>query len=115
MADTPSTDHGPTFGLYMLIAAALAVCTASSFLVNQLVQGQTLTPFTGFALILGVAIIKALLVAAVFMHLKWDWSLLYFLIIPTLILGVMMMTVLLPDGLINPLREATALLQADQD
>lgn len=117
MADTHSTDthHGPTLGLYMAIAAALAVCTASSFIVNQAVHHHSLTSFQGFVLILGVAIIKALLVAGVFMHLRWDWNLLYFLIIPTLILGVMMMTVLLPDGLINAHRESAAALQIDQE
>lgn len=108
MADAPSPEatHGATLGSYLTIAAALAVCTASSFVVNQLVDGKSLTPVAGFVLILGVALIKAFLVALVFMHLKWDWGLLYFLIIPTLILSVMMMTVLLPDGLIAPRRAA---------
>jgi hypothetical protein len=35
------------------------------------------------------------------MHLKFEWSKLYFLIIPVMILGVMMMVVLLPDIVID--------------
>jgi hypothetical protein len=48
-----------------------------------------------------VAVIKALCVAAIFMHLKFEWGKLYFLIVPVLILGVMMMVVLLPDIVIG--------------
>jgi caa(3)-type oxidase subunit IV len=48
-------------------------------------------------LILGVAICKAVLVAMFFMHLKFDWARLYFMIIPVMILGTMMVVVLLPD------------------
>jgi len=90
--------HGPTFRGYMAIALVLAVCTALSFLVNQTVS----TKLAAFILILSVAIIKASLVGMYFMHLKWDWKLLYFLIVPAFILGAMMMIVLMPDILINP-------------
>ena len=89
--------HGPTYQIYMIIAVALAIFTAVSFVVNGQVHNKVLTPFNGFVIILGVAIIKATLVALIFMHLKYDWSKLYFLIIPAFILGTMMMFVLLPD------------------
>jgi cytochrome c oxidase subunit 4 len=86
--------HGPSlFRLYMIVAAILAVCTLMSFVFNQTVSIKVLA----FVLILSVAIIKAVLVAMYFMHLKWDWKVLYFLIIPAFILGTMMMMVLLPD------------------
>ncbi len=62
-------------------------------------------------LILGVAIIKATLVAWIFMHLKWDWRLLYYLIIPAFILGAMMMVVLMPDILLGPLHDNQAEIQ----
>ena len=42
-------------------------------------------------------VVKAVLVAAFFMHLMMDWGRLYFMIIPVLILGIMMIVVLLPD------------------
>src|SRR5262245_21610097 len=102
MADSHETGAhaGPTLQLYLIIAAALAVFTAVSFIVNSLVRGGTLSTNTGFTLILGVAVCKALLVGAFFMHLKFEWGKLYFLIIPAFILGVMMMLVLLPDTVI---------------
>jgi len=46
---------------------------------------------------LSVATIKAVLVAMIFMHLKWDWGRLYFLIIPTFVLAPMFILALLPD------------------
>jgi len=84
---------GPSFKSYIAVFVALTVCTALSFVFNG-VLGQNQT---SMMLILGVAVIKAFLVALIFMHLKLDWSKLYFVIIPVMILTVMMMIVLLPD------------------
>jgi cytochrome c oxidase subunit 4 len=88
---------GPDLRLYMMVAAALAGFTASSFVFNRLVDAKTISHEVGFILILGVAIAKAFLVGMFFMHLKYDWGKLYFIIVPIGILGVMMMVVLLPD------------------
>ena len=49
------------------------------------------------AIILGVAIVKALCVAFIFMHLKFDWGKVYFIVIPVTVMGIMMMIVLMPD------------------
>src|SRR5258705_472940 len=94
--------HGPSFNLYMIIAGILAVCTGSSFIFNYLSRGGSITVVVAFLAILSVAILKAVLVGMYFMHLKWDWKLLYFLIIPAFILGTMMMVVLLPDIFLGP-------------
>jgi cytochrome c oxidase subunit IV len=56
-----------------------------------------ISKFASFLVILGVAIVKAALVGWIFMHLKFDWRKLYFLIVPAFILGAMMMIVLMPD------------------
>src|SRR3954468_392667 len=88
---------GPKFQAYMVVALALAGFTATSFAVNYLVRAHHLTTTMGFVLILGVAVVKALLVGLYFMHLIWDWRTLYFMIIPAFILGAMMMFVLMPD------------------
>src|SRR5262245_56243244 len=90
MADTNhgGEHHGPSFQVYMIIAGVLAVCTALSFIVNQTVS----VAFIAFLLILSVAIVKAVLVGMYFMHLKWDWKFLYFLIVPVFIMGAMMAT-----------------------
>jgi cytochrome c oxidase subunit 4 len=89
--------HGPTMMSYLVVGIALSIFTAVSFGVNYMVQHRGLATETGFALILGVAIVKASLVGAYFMHLKFDWRLVYFMLIPAFILGTMMMIVLLPD------------------
>jgi caa(3)-type oxidase subunit IV len=92
--------HGPSLQLYLTIFIALSVFTIVSFIVNGAVRSESLTPETGFALILGVAVIKAVLVGMVFMHLKYDWGRLFFIIIPVSIMGVLLVVVLLPDILL---------------
>ena len=95
MSDTHAAEHhGPTVNGYLVVFGALAVFTAISFLVNAVLgQGST----AGLVIIMGVALVKALLVATFFMHLKWDWGKLFFMIIPCVILSVMLIVVLLPD------------------
>lgn len=117
MADTTHAGehHGPGFAAYMTVAAALSVCTVASFFFNGLAQNQVITTFVSFALILSVAILKATLVGLIFMHLKWDWKLLYFLLVPAFILGVMMMVVLMPDALLGPSKDAAEQLQIARD
>jgi cytochrome c oxidase subunit 4 len=90
---------GPTFNTYLAVFGALAVFTLLSFLVN-LVFGQH--NVAGAGIILVVAVCKAVLVAMFFMHLKFDWPKLYFIVVPLLILTVMMVIVLLPDAVVNP-------------
>ena len=89
--------HGPTFRLYVVIALALAVFTIVSFIANQLVLQGNITVYAAFVVILGVAIVKATLVGMYYMHLKYEWGKLYFMIIPAFILAAMMMVVLMPD------------------
>jgi cytochrome c oxidase subunit 4 len=85
--------HGPNVKAYMVVFGALSIFTAISFIVNATV-GRNLT---GLTIILGVAVIKAVLVGMYFMHLVVDWPKLYYLIFPTFILAAMFITVLLPD------------------
>src|SRR4051812_48099087 len=90
--------HGPpSMQPYIVVFAALSVFTAVSFVVNYFVRGGHIAAGTGFVIILGVAVVKALLVATYFMHLKWDWGRLYVLIIPALVLAPMLVFALLPD------------------
>jgi caa(3)-type oxidase subunit IV len=99
MTETPDSHghHGPTVQTYLVIGVALGGFTIASFVVNGLYTAGFITAVMGFFIILGVAVVKALLVAAYFMHLKYDWAKVGFMIIPALILGTMMMLVLLPD------------------
>jgi caa(3)-type oxidase subunit IV len=90
--------HGDTGILpYVVVFAALSVFTIISFVVYGAVRSESLTTAAGFAIIMGVAVIKATLVAVIFMHLKQDWGRVYFMIIPALVLGCLMMLVLMPD------------------
>ena len=89
--------HGPTLPVYLAIAAALSVFTAVSFIVSAAGYAHTMG---GLTIILGVAVCKATLVGMFFMHLKYDWFKLYFMIIPVFILAVMMMLVLMPDTVV---------------
>ena len=101
-------DAGPSFQMYLNIFYALCVFTAVSFIVNAMVLDphtpkseqpwyRMISHMTSLWIILGVAICKASLVGAFFMHLKYDWFKLYFMIVPVFILAVMMMLVLMPD------------------
>ena len=83
--------HGPdTIKPYLVVFGALSVFTVVSFVVNYFVRDHHIAAMTGFVIILSVAVVKALLVCAYFMHLKWDWSRLYFLIIPAMVLAPML-------------------------
>jgi cytochrome c oxidase subunit 4 len=93
--------HGPTFQLYMIVAVALAIFTGLSFVFNWMAREKMIGVETSFVLILGVAVCKAVLVGMFFMHLKYEWGKLYFMIVPAFILGAMMMFVLLPDIVIT--------------
>jgi cytochrome c oxidase subunit IV len=88
--------HGPSLRAYYVIFAALCVFTLVSFVVNYFLSHTD--PHAGMAIIMAVAVCKATLVGMFFMHLKYEWMKLYFLIVPVAILGVMMMIVLMPDG-----------------
>jgi caa(3)-type oxidase subunit IV len=79
---------------YLIVFGALSVFTAISFVVYELFPPRSTA---AFLIILAVAVCKALLVAAFFMHLIADWKKVYMMIVPALILGPMLMMVLLPD------------------
>ena len=92
---TPITQggHGPRFRTYIYVFYALCVLTATSFLANLLLgQGHA-----SMWIIMAVSVVKATLVAMIFMHLNFDWPKVYCIIIPVCVMGVMMMIVLLPD------------------
>ena len=96
--ETHSTGHAKA-GItgYLVVFGALVIFTAISFLVNFAERAGSIGKETGFTLILGVAICKAVLVGLFFMHLVFDWRRFYFIIIPVMVLGVLLVIVLLPD------------------
>jgi cytochrome c oxidase subunit 4 len=94
MDNHPTEHHGPNLSAYFVVFAALCVFTAASFAVNQMFHDAATT---AMFIILAVAVCKAALVGIYFMHLKWDWGRLYFIIVPVAIMAAMLLVVLLPD------------------
>jgi caa(3)-type oxidase subunit IV len=96
MADTHAEHaHAPSLQAYMFVFGALCVCTFASFVVNHFLAEND--PHISASIIMVVAIIKASLVAAIFMHLKFDWGKLYCIILPVCVVTVMMVIILSID------------------
>src|SRR5262245_40981655 len=96
--------HGGTIRAYILVFLLLSGFTIVSFAANWAVRNDYMPSLAGmtpqhvsFMIILAVAIVKAVLVAMIFMHLKWDWGKLYFMICPAFILAPFLVLALLPD------------------
>ncbi len=89
--------HGPNVKAYFMVFGALSIFTLVSFLSNYLAHSGAFSHGVSFAIIMGVAVVKAVLVGMIFMHLKWDWGRLFFMIIPAFIIATMMIIVFLPD------------------
>ncbi len=90
-----SHEHaGPNFNTYMMVFGALCVCTALSFAIH-FILGHGLA---SASLIMIVSVIKATLVAAIFMHLMFDWKKLYCVILPVCIVTLMMVIILSIDA-----------------
>jgi len=120
MADAHSAEahHGPEVKAYLVVFACLAVFTLVSFVANYAAHPEQgwITIEESFVIILGVAVVKAILVAMYFMHLKIDWKRVYFLIVPVLILGTMMAIVLMPDIVVgSPNRAQPVHTEESQD
>jgi heme/copper-type cytochrome/quinol oxidase subunit 4 len=96
-ATTDDAAHDMRVNAYITVFIALSVFTALSFIFNHAANKEWISRHVSFVLILGVAVIKAVLVGLIFMHLKFDWGKVYFIIVPIFILGVLMMVVLMPD------------------
>lgn len=91
----PDHGHGDLDSLYLKIFGALVICTAVSFITVS--PAWPLGPDAGHVLVMLVAVVKALLVAMFFMHLKFDWNKLYFMLVPSLVVGTVLICALLPD------------------
>jgi cytochrome c oxidase subunit IV len=90
-------DEDPThYRMYVGVFAALCVATFTSFLVNQLIGAHN--PTLNASLIAAVSIVKAGLVAWIFMHLAADWRRVYGIMLPVVIMAVMMTIILSIDA-----------------
>lgn len=82
---------------YMGVFYILCACTAVSFITVSHFWVSNLGAQSGHMVVMLVAVIKALLVAMYFMHLKYDWFRVYGMMIPTMIMGTLLVLALLPD------------------
>lgn len=89
--------HGDMEPTYYKVFGALVVCTAVSFITVTDAWIHSIGAGAGHTVVMIVAVIKALLVALFFMHLKYDWGKLYFMFVPTLTIATLLPCVLLPD------------------
>lgn len=94
--------HGDIFRTYLMVFGALAILTAVSF-GAYVILGHGMG---SLSVIMLVSIVKASLVAVIFMHLKWDWGKVFGIMLPVVIMAIMMIIVLLPDMLFAPSRIA---------
>ena len=99
--DSGGHDEAALFKAYIKIFIILCVFTAVSFGVNELVRAHVISAMVSLTIIMTVAVIKAGCVAYVFMHLKWDWGKVYCIMIPVVIMCVMLIIVLMPDGVLG--------------
>ncbi|MAT14016.1 MAG: oxidase [Planctomyces sp.] len=85
--------HGSS-KLYLSIFVVLCVCTAVSWLVDELrFENTTLLVVT----VLAIASLKAGFVMLYFMHLKFEENWKYAILVPTIILAIGLPLTLLPD------------------
>lgn len=82
---------------FMKVFGALCVATVLTFSANLLARVGVFGTGFSFVIIGLIAIIKATLVVAFFMHLKIDWKKLFVFIVPVMVLAPMMVIVLFPD------------------
>ena len=111
MAESHSAEahHGPSNAIYWAVFAGLSVFTVVSIVVNLTQRWGALGLEISFLIILTVAVCKASMVGAFFMHLLYDWRTTYFLIVPTMILAALLLIVLWPD-MVLAWREVNAML-----
>lgn len=112
----PEEPHaGPSVTPYLVVFGLLTAFTIVSFAANEAARHEAITTTTSFWIILGAAVIKALLVVWYFMHLNHDWNKVFLMLVPAALLAGVFIVVLWPDGVLiwhehateSPAREAT--------
>ena len=94
MTDHAHEDHASHGAVYIRVFAALCVFTVISYLADWI--GMPNKVMLG-AIVLPVAVAKALCVMMYFMHLKFERNWKYLLLAPTLILAAALPVALRPD------------------
>ncbi len=85
--------HGPTSKSYVMVFAALVVLTSVTVGIANTGLAPGVKTFLAFA----IATIKVLLVATIFMHLRYEkWTIVVFAVVPVL-LAILFILAISPD------------------
>jgi cytochrome c oxidase subunit 4 len=85
------TDISKHVRMYIAIFAALGVLTVVTVLVSFVHLGEAGSHTGNMILGMAIALVKATLVAAIFMHLKWERKIIYLTLIICAVLFVVLM------------------------
>ena len=85
--------HGPSYRNYLMIFMALAILTGLTVLISKTGLGQGTKTFLAFT----IASVKTLLVATIFMHLKFEKSTLVVFAIVPIVLALLFILAISPD------------------
>ena len=90
-----SNEHGGNhFNAYLYVAIALLVLTVVTYFVAESFETTFQRAVSGLL----IAVAKAMLVVAIFVHLRWDWKKkTWFMIVPALLLSAVLLLGLFPD------------------
>jgi len=86
---------GGTTKSFLVVWVALLVMTA----VEVLLAYEQVPPFIMLTALLGLSIVKAALIIAYFMHLKFEKLSLFLTLFPMLVLCIILMFIFMPDSM----------------
>ena len=89
-------NHGG-IGKYLLVFLCLCVLTGASFFTYSSYWPFHATPQVGWAFMMAISCVKALLVILFFMHLLWEANWKYVLTIPAIFMSIFLLLMLVPD------------------
>lgn len=90
---TEHTHRGPAYKDYLLVFAGLAVLTATTVMISYTGLGEGPRTFLSFA----IAAVKTLLVASIFMHLRFEPRTIVIFAITPVVLAIIFMLAISPD------------------
>ncbi len=85
--------HGPSYKDYIMIFIGLMILTTATVLVSYTGLSEGMKTFLAFA----IASVKALLVALIFMHLRYEKSTIVIFAVAPVLLAVLFILAISPD------------------
>ena len=85
--------HGPSTKNYLVVFTALAVMTSATVLISKTGLGDGTKAFLAFA----IASVKTLLVASIFMHLRYESKTIVIFAVVPILLALLFIVAISPD------------------